>query len=92
VSWIPLALLVVSSPLPIFFLLATIHRVSFVHYLHLVHVRDTKGHSFINILFVRAPPNHQAISLYLMLTDERFPNALLLAGLFPLNSTHLLWK
>jgi hypothetical protein len=63
-----------------------------MHYLHLVHTRDTQGHWFMNILFVRSPPNHQDISLCLVLTDERFPNALLSVGLFPSTSSHLFWK
>jgi hypothetical protein len=63
-----------------------------MHYLHLVHARDAHGHWFMNILFIRAPPNHQAIALYLMLDDERFLNALLSVGLLPSTSTHLFWK
>jgi hypothetical protein len=48
-----------------------------VHYLHMVHVKDAHGHWFVNTLFIQVPPNHQDISLYLMLYDERFLNALL---------------
>ena len=46
----------------------------------------------MNILFIRVPPNHQSIALYLMLIDEILLNALLLVGLLPLNSDHLFWK
>jgi hypothetical protein len=47
----------------------------------MVHAKDTQVHWFMNILFIRVPPNHQVIVLYLVLTDERCLNALLLAGL-----------
>jgi hypothetical protein len=63
-----------------------------VHYLHLVHARDAQGCWFMNILFVRDPPNNQAIALYLMLNDEKFPNALLSSDLLPSTSAHLFWK
>jgi hypothetical protein len=63
-----------------------------VHDLHLVNARDAHCHWFMNIIFIRAPPNHQTIYLYLMLDDERFLNALLSVGLLPSNSTHLFWK
>jgi hypothetical protein len=63
-----------------------------MHYLHRVHVGDAQGRWFVNILLVLAPPNHQAIALYLMLTDERCPDALLSVGLLPLTSSHLFWK
>jgi hypothetical protein len=63
-----------------------------MHYLHLVHVRDTHVRWFMKILFTRAPPNNQAITLHFMLDDERCANALLSVGLLPSNSTHLLWK
>jgi hypothetical protein len=48
----------------------------------MVHARDAHGHWFVNIIFVRDPPNHQDIALYLMMIDERFPNSLLSVGLF----------
>jgi hypothetical protein len=60
-----------------------------MHCLHLVHVKDEQGHWFVNIFFVQVPPNHQATSVYLVMTSERFLNSLLLVGLLPLNSTHL---
>jgi hypothetical protein len=63
-----------------------------VYRLHLAHAKDAQGHWFVNMFFIQFPPNHEALALYLMPTDERCLNALLLAGLFPLNSTHLLWK
>jgi hypothetical protein len=63
-----------------------------VYYLHLVHVRDAHGHWFVNILFIRDPPNYQDISLYLMMDDERFLNALLSVGLLPSTSAHLFWN
>jgi hypothetical protein len=63
-----------------------------MYYLHMVHVRDAYDHWFLNILFVRDPPNYQDISLYLVLDEEIFLNALLSIGLLPLNSTHLLWN
>jgi hypothetical protein len=60
-----------------------------VHYLHMVHAKNAQGHWFVNILFVRVPPNHQSISLYLVLTDEQCLNDILLVGLLPSNSAHL---
>jgi hypothetical protein len=60
-----------------------------MHDLHLVHVRDEQGRWFVNMIFVRAPPNHKGVSLYLILNDERFPNALLSASLLPSTSVHL---
>jgi hypothetical protein len=61
-----------------------------VHYLHLVHAKDAQGRWFMKILFIRVPPNHQAISLYLMFIDERCLNDLLSMGILPSNSSHLL--
>jgi hypothetical protein len=63
-----------------------------VYRLHLAHAKDTQGRWFVNMFFVRFPPNHEAPALYLMLTDERCLNALLSAGLFPSTSAHLFWK
>lgn len=83
--WFPLLFQQSSS-------LDSIHRVSFMHYLHLVHAGDTQGRWFVKILFVRVPHNHQAIALYLMLTDERCLNALLSTSLLPSNSSHLFQK
>jgi hypothetical protein len=59
--------------------------------LHLVHAKDAQGHWFMNMFFVRSPPNHEAPALFLVLTDERCLNALLSAGLFPSTSAHLFW-
>jgi hypothetical protein len=75
-----------------FSLLDVIQRVSFVYYLHLVHMRDTHGRWFMKILFIRALPNHQYISLHLVLDDEIYLNDLLSTGLLPSTSTHLLWN
>jgi hypothetical protein len=63
-----------------------------MHFLHLVHEKDTQVCWIMNMFFVQVPQNHQYISLYLMLNDERCLNALLSVGLLPLTSTHLLWK
>jgi hypothetical protein len=63
-----------------------------MHYLHLVHVRDAHGHWFMNILFIRSPPNNQDISLYLVLDDERCFNALLSVDLLSSTSAHPFWK
>jgi hypothetical protein len=63
-----------------------------MHYLHLVYMRDEHGHWFMNILFIRDPPNNQSIAFYLVINCERLPNALLSTGLLPLTSTHLFWK
>jgi hypothetical protein len=63
-----------------------------MYYLHLVHARDAHGRWFMNILFIRAPPNYQAIALYLVMDDDRYLNYLLLAGLLPSTSTHLSWN
>jgi hypothetical protein len=57
---------------------------------HLAHVKDAEGRWFMNLFFIRFPPNHEAPTLYLALTDERFLNALLSVGLFPSTSTHYL--
>jgi hypothetical protein len=62
-----------------------------VYRLHLAHTKDAQGHWFVNMFFVQSPPNYEAPSLFLMLTDERFLNALLLEGLCPSTSAHLLW-
>jgi hypothetical protein len=62
-----------------------------VYHLHLAHTKDTQGHWFMNMFFVRSPPNHEAPSLFLVLTDERCLNALLSAGLFPSTSAHVFW-
>jgi hypothetical protein len=63
-----------------------------VYLLHLVHAKNAQVCWFVNMFFFRFPPNHEAPDLYLVLTDERFLNDLLLAGLFPSNSAHLFWK
>jgi hypothetical protein len=63
-----------------------------VSHFHLAHAKDTWVHWFVNLFFVQFPPNHKAPTLYLVLTDERCLNVLLLAGLFPSTSAHLLWK
>jgi hypothetical protein len=63
-----------------------------MYHLHLAHVKDAQGRWFVNMFFIRFPPNHEATTLYLVLNDERCLNALLSAGLFPSESTHLLWK
>jgi hypothetical protein len=63
-----------------------------MYYLHLAHAKDAQGRWFVNMFFIRFPPNHEAPALYLMLTDERCLNALLSVGLLPSTSTHLFWK
>jgi hypothetical protein len=60
-----------------------------VYRLHLAHAKDAQVHWFVNMFFVRSPPNYEAPALFLVLTDERCLNSLLLAGLFPLTSSHL---
>jgi hypothetical protein len=60
-----------------------------MYHLHLAHVKDAHGRLFVNIFFVRSPPNYEAPSLFLMLIDERCLNALLSVGLFPSTSAHL---
>jgi hypothetical protein len=59
--------------------------------LHLAHMKDAQGHWFLNMFFVRSPPNPEAPTLFLLLTNEVFLNALLSAGLFPLTSSHVFW-
>jgi hypothetical protein len=71
--------------------LVAIQRVFFLYLLHLAHAKDAQGHWFMNMFFVQSPPNHEAPALFLMLTDERWLNALLSAGLFPSTSSHLFW-
>jgi hypothetical protein len=63
-----------------------------VYRLHLEHKKDTQGRWFVNMFFVRFTPNHEAPTLYLVLTDERCLNDLISVGLFPSNSTHLFRK
>jgi hypothetical protein len=33
-----------------------------VHCLHMVHAKDAQGRWFVNMFFVRVPPNHEAIA------------------------------
>jgi hypothetical protein len=63
-----------------------------VYCLHLAHAKDAQGRWFMNMFFVRFPPNHEAPTLYLVLTDERCLNALLSMGLIPSTLAHLFWK
>ena len=60
--------------------------------LHFAHAKDAQGRWFVNMFFIRSPPNHEAPNLFLILIDERCLNALLSMGLFPSKSTHLFWK
>ena len=62
-----------------------------MYHLHLVHAKDAQGRLFMNMFFVRSPPNHEALSFLFMMTDERCLNALLSLGLFPLTSTHVFY-
>jgi hypothetical protein len=57
--------------------------------LHLAHAKDAQGRWFVNMFFIRSPPNHEALGLFLVFTDERCLNALLSAGLFPSTSSHV---
>jgi hypothetical protein len=59
-----------------------------MYHLYLAHAKDAQGRCFMNLFFVRFPPNHEAPTLYLLLTDERCLNYLLSVGLFPSTSTH----
>ena len=59
--------------------------------LHLSHAKDAQGHWFMNMFFIRSPPNHEALALFLVLIDERFLNNLLSVGLFPSNLDHVFW-
>jgi hypothetical protein len=63
-----------------------------MHFLHLVHAKDTQGHWFMNMFFIQVPLNNQATALYLVLTDEICINALLSMGLLPSTPSHLFWK
>jgi hypothetical protein len=62
-----------------------------VYHLCFIHAKDAQGRWFVNMFFVPSPPNHEAPSLFLVLTDERCLNTLLSVGLFPLTSAHLVW-
>jgi hypothetical protein len=62
-----------------------------MYHLHLAHTKDTQGRWFVNMFFVRSPPNHEAPALFLVLIDDRFLNDLLSVGLFPSTSTHVFW-
>jgi hypothetical protein len=59
--------------------------------LHLAHAKDAHGRWFVKLFFIRFPPNHEALALF-MLTDEICLNAIISAGLFPSTSAHLFWK
>ena len=63
-----------------------------MYLLHLEHTKDAQVRWFMNMFFVRFPPNHQAPPFYLVLNDERCINDLLSAGLLPLNLSHLFWN
>jgi hypothetical protein len=63
-----------------------------VYHLHLAHVKDLEGHCIVNVFFIQSPPNHKALSLYLVSNDERCLNYLLSMGLLPSSSAHLFWK
>ena len=69
--------------------LVVIQRVFFMYYLHLEHAKDAQGRWFMNMFFVRSPPNYEVPALLLVLTDERCLNALLSVSLFPSTSAHL---
>jgi hypothetical protein len=60
--------------------------------LPLARAKDTQGRWFVNMFFVRLPPNHEALALFLMLNDERCLNSLLLAGLLSSTLARLFWK
>jgi hypothetical protein len=62
-----------------------------MYHLHLAHVKDAQGHWFFNMFFIRFPPNHEALDLYLVLTDERCLNYVLSTSFFPSNSAYLFW-
>jgi hypothetical protein len=62
-----------------------------VYRLHLEHTKDAQHHWFVNMFFVRSPPNHEALTLFLVLTDERCLNSLLSAVLFPSNLANVFW-
>jgi hypothetical protein len=62
-----------------------------MYHLHLTHAKDAQGCWFVNMFFVRSPPNHEAPALFFVLYDERCLNALLSAGLFPSTSDHVFW-
>jgi hypothetical protein len=88
-SWIPLALLVVSSLLSTIFLILQ----------DLFHTLLTSGacegctRSLVHEHIIHPSSSyHQSIDLYLVLNDEKCSNVLLLVGLLPSNSTHLFWK
>jgi hypothetical protein len=51
--------------------------------LHLAHVKDAQVRWFVNMFFVQFLPNHEAPTLYLVMTNERCLNALLSVGLLP---------
>jgi hypothetical protein len=91
VSWMPLALLVVSSPLLAVFIIGCYLEGLFCVPLAFgTHERCTwlLVHEHV---FIRSPQNYEALALFLVLTDERCLNALLSVVLFPSNSTHVFW-
>jgi hypothetical protein len=59
-----------------------------MYHLHLAHAKDAQGHWFMNMFFIRSPPNN---ALFVVLTDERCLNAFLSVGIFPSTSTHVFW-
>jgi hypothetical protein len=66
----PLALLVVSLHLLVVFIIGYYSEGIFHVLLGLGTQKDAHGHWFVNMSFVRFPPNHEAPTLYLMLIDE----------------------
>jgi hypothetical protein len=63
-----------------------------MYHFHSTHTEDAQGPWFMNMFFIRFPPNHEAPTFYLVLNDERCLNDLLSMGLLPLNLAHLFWK
>jgi hypothetical protein len=62
-----------------------------MYHLHLAHTKYAQGRWFMNMFFVQSPLNHEAPGILLVLNDERFLNALLSVGLFPLTLAHVFW-
>jgi hypothetical protein len=62
-----------------------------VYRLHLAWMKDAQGRWFVKMLFVRSPPNHEAPSLFLVVTNEICLNALLSVGLFLSTFAQVFW-
>jgi hypothetical protein len=93
VSWIPLSLLVVSSPLSVIFLIG-FYSEGLFHALLASGACERHTGSLVHEHVLRPSSSKSSSSCFVphVLNDERFLNSLLSVGLLPSTSTHLFWK